>query len=394
MDKVVIVAAKRSPIGSFGGSLKDMHVASLAAKVAEDALSSIALEKKHVDEVILGNVLSAGLGQNIARQLLLGIGIKQEARAFCVNHVCGSGMKALHLAYQSIALGESEVVLAGGVENMSSAPFLAQGARFGYKMGHQELKDSIISDGLWCAINDYHMGITAENLAWQYKLSRQEQDEFALSSQLKASKAQKEGRFKDEITPINIPSKKGEILFENDEYIKHESSIEVLSKLKPAFKKDGSVTAGNASGINDGAAILVLMSETKAKDLNLKILAHIESFGSVGVDPSIMGIGPAGAIEIALKRAHISLKDIELIEANEAFAAQSLSVVKEAGLDLSLVNVNGGAIALGHPIGASGARIVVSLIYEMIKRNNSYGLATLCIGGGQGIAMIIKRSKT
>lgn len=390
MKKVVIVAAKRSPIGNFGGSLRDVCALDLGTQVLQATLQSINLEPQEVDEVILGQVLQAGNGQNIARQIVLKSKLNQSVPAYTINKVCGSGLKAVELAYQSILLGDNDVVIAGGVENMSQAPYLMKKARFGYKMGNSELIDSMILDGLWCSINDYHMGQTAENLCKCYGISREEQDEFALSSQQKALKARDSKRFKEEIVPIEICEKKGSKFFENDEFIKEGSSLESLGRLKSAFVKDGSVTAGNSSGINDGACMLVLCSEEKANKLGLKPLVSIEGFGTAGVDPSIMGIGPVEASKKVLKKTGLDLDQIDLIEANEAFASQSIAVNKELKFNPNKLNVNGGAIALGHPIGASGARILVTLIHEMLKRQSAYGLATLCIGGGQGIASVIK----
>lgn len=390
MKNVVIVSAKRSAIGSFGGSLKNLSAKDIALAVLNDVIQSINIDKNIIDEVILGNVLSAGLGQNIARQILLGAGIKKESTAFCINYLCGSGLKALELGYQSIALSNSDVVAAGGTESMSNAPYILNGARFGYKMGDNKIIDTMINDGLLCAINKYHMGITAENLAELYHISRAEQDEFALNSQLKAAKAQEQGKFIDEITPLEIVSKKGTTIFKDDEYIRKDVNKAALSALKAAFKKDGSVSAGNSSGINDGAALLLLMSEERAKQLGLKILAYIKGFGNAGVDASTMGIGPINAVKHVLHKTNLTLEQIDLIESNEAFSVQSLAVSKELGFDMNKVNVNGGAIALGHPIGASGARIVVTLIHEMKKRKSRYGLATLCVGGGQGIAVILE----
>lgn len=390
MKKVVIVAAKRSPIGNFGGSLRDVCALDLGTQVLQATLQSINLDPQEVDEVILGQVLQAGNGQNIARQIVLKSKLNQSVPAYTINKVCGSGLKAVELAYQSILLGDNDVVIAGGVENMSQAPYLMKKARFGYKMGNSELIDSMILDGLWCSINDYHMGQTAENLCKCYGISREEQDEFALSSQQKALKARDSKRFKEEIVPIEICEKKSSKFFENDEFIKEGSSLESLGKLKSAFVKDGSVTAGNSSGINDGACMLVLCSEEKANKLGLKPLVSIEGFGTAGVDPSIMGIGPVEASKKVLKKTGLDLDQIDLIEANEAFASQSIAVNKELKFNPNKLNVNGGAIALGHPIGASGARILVTLIHEMLKRQSAYGLATLCIGGGQGIASVIK----
>lgn len=390
MRKVVIVSAKRSAIGSFGGALKDVSAVKLGVDVLKSSIQSLGIEPDCIDEVILGNVLSAGLGQNVARQILLNSGIKESSTAFTVNHVCGSGLKSVQLGFNSIALGDSDVVVVGGVENMSMAPYLLPKARYGYKMGDGKIVDSMIQDGLTCATNNYHMGITAENLCDKYAISREEQDEFSALSQQKAIQAIKQGKFKDEIVPIKIPTRKGEIVFDTDEFPRDGVTKESLAKIRPAFKKDGSVSAGSSSGINDGAAILILMSEEKAKELGLKPLVSIEGFGVSGVDPSIMGIGPIKAVQGVLKKTNLNLDDIDVIEANEAFAAQSIAVDRELHFDKTKLNINGGAIALGHPIGASGARILVTLIHEMQKQKSNLGLATLCIGGGQGIATIVK----
>lgn len=390
MRKVVIVSAKRSAIGSFGGTLKDVSAVKLGVDVLKNSIQSLGIEPDCIDEVILGNVLSAGLGQNVARQILLNSGIKESSTAFTVNHVCGSGLKSVQLGFNSIALGDSDVVVVGGVENMSMAPYLLPKARYGYKMGDGKIVDSMIQDGLTCATNNYHMGITAENLCEKYTISREEQDEFSALSQQKAIQAIKQGKFKDEIVPIKIPTRKGEIVFDTDEFPRDGVTKESLAKIRPAFKKDGSVSAGSSSGINDGAAILILMSEEKAKELGLKPLVSIEGFGVSGVDPSIMGIGPIKAVQGVLKKTNLNLDDIDVIEANEAFAAQSIAVDRELHFDKTKLNINGGAIALGHPIGASGARILVTLIHEMQKQKSNLGLATLCIGGGQGIATIVK----
>ncbi|AKF93916.1 acetyl-CoA C-acetyltransferase [Brevibacillus laterosporus] len=389
---VVIVSAVRTAIGSFQGKLSSVSATRLGAVVIEAALAKAGLDKQHVDEVVMGNVLQAGLGQNPTRQAAMLAGIGEEKPSMTINKVCGSGLKAVHIAYQAIVSGEADVVVAGGMENMSQASYLLEGARDGYRMGDQKVVDSMIRDGLWCAFNDYHMGITAENLCERYQISREEQDEFAAWSQQKANKAIQEGRFLDEIVPVTIPQKKGEaILFEQDEFPREGATVDALAKLRPAFKKDGSVTAGNASGINDGAAALVLMSYAKAEELGIKPLATIVANASAGVNPQVMGLGPVPATEKALKKAGLAIDQIDLIEANEAFAAQAIAVGKELGFDREKLNVNGGAIALGHPIGASGARVLVSLVHEMLKRSDSrYGLATLCIGGGQGISTIIK----
>lgn len=388
----MIVSAVRTAIGSFQGGLAGVAATKLGALVLEAALEKAGVGKEHVGEVILGNVLQAGLGQNPARQAAIQAGLEHAVPAMTINKVCGSGLKAVHLAVQSILAGDTDVILAGGMENMSQAPYLLEGARNGYRMGDQKVVDSMIRDGLWCAFNDYHMGITAENLGEKYQISREEQDEFAAWSQEKAVAAIAAGRFVDEIVPVPIPQRKGDpVLFATDEFPRAGATAESLGKLRPAFKKDGCVTAGNASGINDGAAALLIMSREKADELGVKPLARIVANASAGVDPSIMGIGPVPATKRALEKAGLSLEDIDLIEANEAFAVQSLSVGKELGFDKEKLNVNGGAIALGHPIGASGARILVTLVHELLKRDEKYGLATLCIGGGQGVATIIEK---
>lgn len=392
MQEVVIVGAKRTAIGSFLGSLKNTSAVELAAIVAQDVLEHAHLNANAVSELILGQILQAGLGQNPARQVALKVGMREESGAFTINKLCGSGLKAIALAAQSIALGEQDIILAGGAENMSLSPFLLDNVRGGYKMGDRNITDSMIKDALTCAMNGYHMGITAENLAKKYGISREEQDAFALQSQLKAARALESGRFKDEITPVILKSKKGDTEFATDEFVKTDISAESLAKLRPAFDKDGSVTAGNASGINDGAAMVLVMSKNKAKELGLPILCTIKAIASIGVDPSIMGIGAAMAAKKVLANAKMSIDDMELIEANEAFAAQSLACIKELAPKTERLNVNGGAIALGHPVGASGARIVVTLLHEMMKQNKQFGLATLCIGGGQGIAAILERS--
>lgn len=393
MREVVIVNAKRSAIGSFLGSLKSTSAIDLATAVAAEVLKEAKLEATQVEELILGQILQAGLGQNPARQVALKIGMSEQSGAYTINKLCGSGLKAIALAMQSIAMGEQDIVLAGGAENMSLSPFLLENVRGGYKMGDQTTTDSMIKDALTCAMNGYHMGITAENLAKKYNISRQEQDEFALHSQHKAAKAIESGRFKDEIVPITLKGKKGESVFDTDEFVKPDISLEALAKLRPAFDKDGSVTAGNASGINDGAAMVLLMSKEKAKELGMPIIAKIKAAASIGVDPSIMGIGAAMAAKKVLEKAKMSIDDMDLIEANEAFAAQSIATLKELKPKLERVNVNGGAIALGHPVGASGARIVATLLAEMSKQNKQFGLATLCVGGGQGIAAIFERSE-
>ncbi|KES14002.1 Acetyl-CoA acetyltransferase [Snodgrassella alvi SCGC AB-598-P14] len=392
MTKTVIVSAARTAIGSFNGSLASVSAINLGKVVIDEALKRAALDAGAVNEVIMGNVLQAGLGQNPARQAALNAGIPSSVPAFTVNKVCGSGLKSIVLATQSILTGDNDIVVAGGMENMSQAPYLlGSKARWGLKMGNAELYDTMVNDGLTCATNHYHMGITAENIAEQYSISREEQDELALRSQKLATEANNKGDFEAEIVPVTISSRKGDIIFKQDEYPKADSTAEGLAKLRPAFKKDGTVTAGNSSGINDGAAALVLMSETRAKELGLKPLAYIRSYASGGVDPSIMGMGPVPATRLALQKAALQLSDIDLIEANEAFAAQFLSVGRELNFDMDKTNIHGGAIALGHPIGASGARILVTLLYSMLHRDKQLGLATLCIGGGQGTAVILER---
>ncbi|WP_367484318.1 acetyl-CoA C-acetyltransferase [Snodgrassella alvi] len=392
MTKTVIVSATRTAIGSFNGSLASVSAINLGKVVIDEALKRAALDAGAVNEVIMGNVLQAGLGQNPARQAALNAGIPSSVPAFTVNKVCGSGLKSIVLATQSILTGDNDIVVAGGMENMSQAPYLlGSKARWGLKMGNTELYDTMVNDGLTCATNHYHMGITAENIAEQYSISREEQDELALRSQKLATEANNNGDFEAEIVPVTISSRKGDIIFKQDEYPKADSTAEGLAKLRPAFKKDGTVTAGNSSGINDGAAALVLMSETRAKELGLKPLAYIRSYASGGVDPSIMGMGPVPATRLALQKAALQLSDIDLIEANEAFAAQFLGVGRELNFDMDKTNIHGGAIALGHPIGASGARILVTLLYSMLHRDKQLGLATLCIGGGQGTAVILER---
>lgn len=392
MREVVIVSAVRTPIGTFGGNFKDVSAVSLGTIVAKEAMKRANIKPDMVDEVIFGNVLQAGLGQNVARQISIYSGIPVEVPSYTVNKVCGSGLKSVTLAAQSIMVGEGDIILAGGTENMSQAPYLLKKARWGQRMGDGVLEDYMIKDGLWDIFNDYHMGITAENLAEKYNLTREEQDKFALRSQQRAEEAIKSGRFKDEIVPVEVPQRKGDpLVVDTDEHPRFGSTIEGLAKLRPAFKKGGTVTAGNASGINDGAAALVLMAKEKAEELGLKPLATIKAYASAGVDPSIMGTGPIPATKKALEKARLTVEDLDLIEGNEAFAAQSLAVSKELKFDDEKLNVNGGAIALGHPIGASGARILVTLLYEMDKRDAKTGLATLCIGGGQGISIIVKR---
>jgi acetyl-CoA C-acetyltransferase len=389
--EAVIIGAARTPIGSFQGSLAGFPAAELGAIAIRAALERAGAAPQAVDEVVMGNVLQAGQGQNPARQAAIGAGVPQEVPSMTINKVCGSGLKAVHLASQSVLLGEGDLVVAGGMESMSQAPYLLPGARGGYRMGHQTVEDSMIRDGLWCAFNDYHMGITAENLCERYGLTREQLDRFALESQQKAARAIAEGKFRDEIVPVEIPQRKGDpIRFEVDEYPRANTTLEALAKLRPAFREDGLVTAGNASGINDGAAAVVVASREKAEELGARPLAVIRANASAGVDPAIMGIGPVPATEKALAKAGLTMADIGLIEANEAFASQSLAFASHFDFDPAILNVNGGAIALGHPIGASGARILVTLVYEMRRRKVRYGLAALCIGGGQGVATIVE----
>lgn len=395
MEKeVVIVSAVRTAIGSFGGKLSDFSAVDLGVIAAKEAIIRAGIDASEIDEALIGNVLSAGLGQNPARQIAIKAGLPVTSPATTINILCGSGLRSVSLAAQMIMCGNSEVVLAGGTESMTNAPYILPQARNGYRMGHGQIFDSMILDGLTDAFNDYHMGMTAENIAEQWNITREAQDEFSLNSQLKCEAAQKAGKFTEEIVPVSIPQRKGDpIVFDSDEFPKHGLTMDQLTKLKPAFKKDGTVTAGNASGINDGAAMLILMSKEKADALGLKPLAKIKSFATIGLDPKIMGYGPVEATRKALKNAGMQISDIELIEANEAFAAQSLAVVRDLEFNTEIVNVNGGAIALGHPIGASGARILTTLIYEMKRRSATNGLATLCIGGGQGTALIIENIK-
>ncbi|MGX0889579.1 acetyl-CoA C-acetyltransferase [Pseudomonas sp. ADAK2 TE3594] len=392
MQEVVIVAATRTAIGSFQGSLANVSAVDLGAAVIRQLLAQTGLDPAQVDEVIMGQVLTAGAGQNPARQAAIKAGLPFAVPAMTLNKVCGSGLKALHLAAQAIRCGDAEVIIAGGQENMSLANYVMPGARTGLRMGHAQIVDTMISDGLWDAFNDYHMGITAENLAEKYSLTREQQDAFAAASQQKAVAAIEAGRFVDEITPILIPQRKGDPLsFATDEQPRAGTTADSLGKLKAAFKKDGSVTAGNASSLNDGAAAVILMSAEKAKALGLPVLAKIAAYANAGVDPAIMGIGPVSATRRCLDKTGWSIDQLDLIEANEAFAAQSLAVAKDLEWDLNKVNVNGGAIALGHPIGASGCRVLVTLLHEMIKRDAKKGLATLCIGGGQGVALAVER---
>ncbi|HCS07097.1 acetyl-CoA C-acetyltransferase [Pseudomonas lundensis] len=393
MQDVVIVAATRTAVGSFQGSLAHVPAVDLGAAVIRQLLEQTGLDGAHVDEVIMGQVLTAGAGQNPARQAAIKAGLPFAVPAMTLNKVCGSGLKALHLAAQAIRCGDAEVIIAGGQENMSLSNYIVPGARTGLRMGHSQIVDTMISDGLWDAFNDYHMGITAENLVDKYGISREAQDAFAAASQQKAIEAIETGRFVDEITPVLIPQRKGDpIAFATDEQPRAGTTAESLAKLRPAFKKDGSVTAGNASSLNDGAAAVMLMSANKARSLGLPVLAKIAAYANAGVDPAIMGIGPVSATQRCLAKAGWTLAQLDLIEANEAFAAQALSVGKELDWDASKVNVNGGAIAIGHPIGASGCRILVTLLHEMLKRDAKKGLATLCIGGGQGVALAIERA--
>ena len=392
MDDVVIVAAGRTGVGKFGGSLAKTPAADLGAHVIKGLLAKTGIDPDLISEAILGQVLTAGVGQNPARQAVIKAGLPNTIPGFTINHVCGSGLKATHLAAQAIKAGDAQIVIAGGQENMSAAPHVLPGSRDGFRMGDIKMIDSMIVDGLWDAFNQYHMGTTAENVAKKYEISRAEQDEFALQSQLKAEAAQKEGKFKDEILPLEIVQKKGSIVFDTDEYVKPGSTLEGLAGLRPAFAKDGTVTAGNASGLNDGAAAVIMMSATRAKELGLPVLAKIKAYASSGLDPAFMGMGPVTATKLCLKKAGWTPDDLDLLEINEAFAAQAVAVNKEMGWDTSKINVNGGAIAIGHPIGASGARILVTLIHEMIRRDAKKGLASLCIGGGMGVALAIERA--
>ncbi len=392
LKEVVIVSAVRTAIGTFNGALASLSAPDLGAIVLKAATEKVGVKAENVDEIIFGNVLQAGLGQNPARQAAIKAGFPAEVPSMTINKVCGSGLKTVNLAAQAIMCGDADIVLAGGMESMTQAPYLLSSkARWGYRMGHDKVVDVMINDGLWCAFNDYHMGITAENVAEKFGVTREMQDQLAYESQDKAIKAIESGAFKKEIVPVTIKGKKGDTVFDTDEYPKSGTTVQSLCGLKPAFKKDGTVTAGNASGINDGAAALVVMSADKAKALGLKPLAKIVGYGSGGVDPAIMGMGPVSATRKALAKAGLTLGDIDLIEANEAFAAQFLAVGKELGFVKEKVNVNGGAIALGHPIGASGARILVTLLHAMEARGAKRGLATLCIGGGQGVATIVEK---
>ncbi len=392
--EVVIVSAARTAIGAFNGSLAGVSAVEMGVIAAKEAIRRAGIQPDQIDEVIAGNVLGAGLGQNVIRQVAIHAGIPVEKPAFTINIVCGSGLRSVSLAAQVIKSGDAEVVLCGGTESMTNSPYVLQGARNGYRMGDGKIIDTMIKDGLTEAFSNVHMGITAENIAERWNISREEQDQFALTSQQRCEAAQKAGKFKDEIVPVEIPQRKGDPkIFDTDEFPRAGATLEGLAKLRPAFKKDGTVTAGNASGINDGAAFLVVMSREKAEALGLKPLATIKAYATAGLDPQIMGYGPVCATEKALKMANMKVEDLELVEANEAFASQSIAVVRDLKLNPEIVNVNGGAIALGHPIGASGARILTTLIYEMRRRGAKNGLATLCIGGGQGTAIIIENIK-
>ena len=392
MREVVIVSAARTPIGSFGGSLKGVPTRKLGAIAIKGAVERAGIKPEMVDEVIMGAVLQGALGQNVARQMTLDAGLPIETPAMTINKVCGSGLREVELAGQIIKAGDADVIVAGGAENMSATAYAVPAGRWGARMNNTQMVDMMVNDGLWDAFNGYHMGITAENVAEQWGITREELDEFSVISQNRAEAAIKAGKFKDEIVPVEIPQKKGDpIIFDTDEFPKFGTTMDKVAKLKPAFKKDGIVTAANASGINDAGAAVVVMSKEKADELGIKPLCTIKSYASAGVDPSIMGVGPIPASQKALAKAGLTIEDIDLVEANEAFAAQSLAVRKELNLDPEKTNVNGGAIAIGHPIGASGCRILITLIYEMMKRDSKYGLATLCIGGGMGTALIVER---
>jgi acetyl-CoA C-acetyltransferase len=391
MDDVVIVAALRTAVGKFGGSLSKVAAADMGASVIKALLEKTGVDPATISEVILGQVLTAGVGQNAARQAVIKSGLPDTIPAFTINKVCGSGLKATHLATQAIRCGDADIIIAGGQENMSASPHVLNNSRDGFRMGDAKLVDTMIVDGLWDVYNQYHMGVTAENVAKKYEVSRQDQDEFALASQAKAEAAQKAGRFKDEIVPLQIPQKKGTVTFDSDEYPKHGTTLESLAALRPAFNKEGTVTAGNASGLNDGAAAVMMMSARRAEQLGLTPLARIRAYSSAGLDPSIMGMGPVSATKLCLQKAGWTHEDLDLMEINEAFAAQAIAVNRQMGWDTSKINVNGGAIALGHPIGASGCRILVSLLHEMVRRDAKRGLASLCIGGGMGVALAVER---
>lgn len=391
MSEVVIVAAARTAVGKFGGTVAKISAAELGAHVIKGLVAKTGIDPALISEVLMGQVLTAGVGQNAARQAVIKAGLPDMVPAMTINKVCGSGLKATHLAAQAILCGDADIVIAGGQENMSASPHVLHNSRDGFRMGDAKLVDTMIVDGLWDVYNQYHMGITAENVAKKFNVSRAEQDEFAMASQNKAEAAQKSGKFKDEILPLEIASKKGSIVFDSDEYIKAGTTLESLAGLRPAFNKEGTVTAGNASGLNDGAAAVMMMSAQKAQQLGLKPLAKIKSYASAGLDPTIMGMGPVPASQRCLHKAGWTHKDLDLMEINEAFAAQAIAVNKEMGWDTSKINVNGGAIAIGHPIGASGCRVLVTLIHEMIRRDAKRGLASLCIGGGMGVALAIER---
>ncbi|SHK14570.1 acetyl-CoA C-acetyltransferase [Paramaledivibacter caminithermalis] len=392
MRDVVIASAVRTPIGTFNGALSKVSAVDLGVTASKESLKRANIKPEMIDEIIVGNVLGAGLGQNVARQISINTGIPKEVPALTINKVCGSGLRAVSMATQFIKLGDADIILCGGTENMSSAPYLLPKARWGHRMGDGKVVDYMVHDGLTDIFNNYHMGITAENIAQKWDITREEQDKFAVSSQNKAEAAQNSNRFKDEIVPVEVPQRKGSpIIVDTDEHPRHGTTIEKVAKLKPAFKKDGTVTAGNASGINDGAAMLVVMSKEKAEELGIKPMAVIKGYASAGVDPSIMGYGPVPATKRALEKTGWTVDDLDLIEANEAFAAQSIAVIRDLGLNPEKVNVNGGAIALGHPIGCSGARILVTLLYEMDKRKSQKGLATLCIGGGMGTSILVEK---
>jgi acetyl-CoA C-acetyltransferase len=391
MNEVVITAAVRTAVGKFGGSIAKVSATELGAHVIKALLARSGVQPQQISEVIMGQVLTAGVGQNPARQALIHAGLPDGVPGMTVGKVCGSGLKATHLAAQAIKCGDADIIIAGGQENMSAAPHVLQGSRDGFRMGDAKLIDSMIADGLWDVFNNYHMGMTAENVAKKYEISRREQDEFAAASQQKAEAAQKAGRFKGEIAPLEIATRKATTVFDSDEYIRAGTTAEALGELKPAFSKDGTVTAGNASGLNDGAAAVMMMSARKAEELGLKPLAWVRAYSSAGVDPKIMGMGPVPAAQLCLKKAGWTHQELDLMEINEAFAAQAIGVNRQMGWDTSKINVNGGAIAIGHPIGASGCRILVTLLHEMIRRNAKKGLASLCIGGGMGVALAIER---
>lgn len=391
MKEVVIVSAARTPIGSFGGMLKSTTAKTLGSVSVKEAIKRANIKEDMVDELIMGCVLQGGQGQNIARQISIDAGLPVEVPSMTINKVCGSGLRAVELAAQVIKSGDADIVVAGGVESMSTAGYIMPKARWGARMGNEQMTDMMVHDGLWEIFNDYHMGVTAENIAEQYGITREEQDEFSVKSQHKAEEAIKNGKFKDEIVSVEIPQrKKDPIIFDTDEFPKFGCALEKVAKLRPAFKKDGTVTAANASGINDSGCALVVMSREKADELGLKPLCSIVSYASAGVDPKVMGLGPIPSSRKALEKANMTIDQLDLIEANEAFAAQSIAVARDLKINPDILNVNGGAIALGHPIGSSGARILITLIYEMQKRKSNYGLATLCIGGGMGTAMIVK----